>query len=57
GWDDAFGDRKNEIVFIGQDMDEELIRSDLDTCLCTEDELATNFWVKGFEDHWPIQRY
>ncbi|MEM7110600.1 MAG: GTP-binding protein, partial [Bacteroidota bacterium] len=57
GWDSVFGDRKNEIVFIGQDMDEELIRSDLDRCLSTEDELETNFWVKGFEDPWPIERY
>ena len=30
GWDTKFGDRKNEIVFIGQDMDEELIRTLLD---------------------------
>ncbi|MEM9299766.1 MAG: GTP-binding protein [Bacteroidota bacterium] len=40
GWDDAFGDRKNEIVFIGQDMDEELIRSDLDSCLSTVGEIG-----------------
>ena len=57
GWDRRFGDRKNEIVFIGQDMDEELIRSDLDSCLSTEDELATNFWVDGYADHWPIPRF
>ncbi len=56
-WDNSFGDRKNEIVFIGQDMDEKLIKSDLDSCLSTEDELETNFWVKGFEDQWPIERY
>ena len=24
-WDKNFGDRKNELVFIGQDMDEKLI--------------------------------
>ena len=57
GWDSTFGDRKNEIVFIGQDMDEELIKSDLDSCLSTEKELATNFWVGGYQDHWPIQRF
>lgn len=57
GWDTIFGDRKNEIVFIGQDMDEELIKSDLDSCLSTEDELATNFWVEGYQDHWPVQRF
>ena len=57
GWDKKFGDRKNEIVFIGQDMDEELIKSDLDSCLSTEDELATNLWVDGYKDHWPVQRF
>ena len=57
GWDKKFGDRKNEIVFIGQDMDKESIKSDLDSCLSTEDELATDFWVDGYKDHWPIQRF
>ncbi|MDN5212797.1 GTP-binding protein [Fulvivirgaceae bacterium BMA12] len=57
GWDKKFGDRKNEIVFIGQDMDEESIKSDLDSCLSSEDELATDFWVDGYKDHWPIQRF
>ena len=57
GWDKKFGDRKNEIVFIGQEMDEESIKSDLDSCLGTEDELATNHWVNGYKDHWPIQRF
>ena len=57
GWDKKFGDRKNEIVFIGQDMDEESIKSDLDSCLSTEDELATDFWVDGYKDDWPVQRF
>lgn len=57
GWDGKFGDRKNEIVFIGQDMDEEGIRADLDRCLSTEGELETNFWVDGYRDHWPVPRF
>ncbi|HAA20562.1 MAG TPA: GTP-binding protein [Cytophagales bacterium] len=57
GWDTTFGDRKNEIVFIGVEMDEAAIRKELDDCLSTEDELATNFWVEGYDDHWPIPRY
>ena len=57
GWDIKFGDRKNEIVLIGQEMDKELIKSELDACLSTEDELATNFWMDGYEDNWPIERY
>ena len=55
-WDKEFGDRKNELVFIGQDMDEKLIRAQLDFCLCTEDEINTKKWKEGFEDPWPVQR-
>ncbi|MEM9327967.1 MAG: GTP-binding protein [Bacteroidota bacterium] len=57
GWDKRFGDRKNEIVLIGQDMDEEAIKADLDSCLSTEDELATGFWRDGYKDQWPVHRY
>lgn len=56
GWDKAFGDRNNEIVFIGQDMDEMRIRAELDACLSTDEELATQKWVKGYDDSWPVQR-
>lgn len=55
-WDPLFGDRKNEIVFIGQDMDEKQIKKDLDACLATAEELASKHWMKGYEDNWPIQR-
>ena len=40
-WDINFGDRKNEIVLIGQNMNETLIRSHFDSCLLTDKELAT----------------
>jgi hypothetical protein len=56
GWDATFGDRGNEIVFIGQDMDESGIRSELDACLATDEELAIEKWVKGYDDAWPVQR-
>ena len=56
GWDSDFGDRKNEIVFIGQDMNEELIKAELDTCLSTVEELDTKKWEEGYKDNWPIQR-
>ena len=55
-WHKLFGDRKNEIVFIGQDMDEQQIRKDLSQCLITEHEIETNIWQKGYEDSWPVQR-
>lgn len=55
-WDTTFGDRKNELVFIGQDMDEALIRSQLDACLATDEELATRRWKTGYDDEWPVQR-
>jgi len=56
GWDITFGDRKNEIVFIGQDMDVEKIKSDLESCLSTNEELSNGAWKKGYDDHWPVQR-
>ncbi|PHI21962.1 GTP-binding protein [Lewinellaceae bacterium SD302] len=55
-WSKEFGDRKNEIVFIGQDMDEEQIKFELDLCLASEEELATEKWKDGYEDQWPVQR-
>lgn len=56
GWDKTFGDRKNEIVFIGQNMDEAQIRLDLDACLVTDSQLATQAWKEGYDDQWPIER-
>ncbi|CAL2106251.1 putative metal chaperone YciC [Tenacibaculum sp. 190524A02b] len=56
GWDHKFGDRKNEIVFIGQNMDETLIRSHLDACLITDEEVLLGHWKEGYEDNWPVQR-
>lgn len=55
-WDSTFGDRKNEIVFIGQNMNEPLIRSHLDACLSTHGELTTYKWEKGCQDDWPVER-
>ena len=56
GWDDQFGDRMNEIVFIGQDLDEERIGQELAACLATDEELASNAWQQGYEDEWPVPR-
>jgi G3E family GTPase len=52
-WDKRFGDRQNELVIIGQDLDKAVILSELEKCLCTEEEI--NFIeAKGyFNDPWP----
>ncbi len=53
-WDDDFGDRKQELVFIGIDMDEALLRERLSQCLLTEAELALGMqnW-SAFNDPFP----
>ncbi|PRX57459.1 GTP-binding protein [Flagellimonas meridianipacifica] len=55
-WDSNFGDRKNEIVFIGQSMDEQSIRHHLDACLATDEEIESNVWRQGYDDEWPVER-
>jgi len=53
-WDKKWGDRMNELVFIGQDMDQKKITSDLDKCLLTENEIAQMDAGHDFQDNWPI---
>ena len=55
-WDKKFGDRKNEIVFIGQEMDKEKIRQELDQCLSSDEEILSNDWKSGYLDDWPVER-
>ena len=55
-WDKTFGDRKNELVFIGQNLNESKMRQDLEACLMTEAELGSIIWEEGFEDNWPVER-
>lgn len=55
-WDKFYGDRKNELVFIGQEMDEQSIRKELADCLSAEKELEIKEWKEGYQDTWPVQR-
>ncbi len=53
-WDKKWGDRMNELVFIGQDMDKEKIIADLNDCLLMDYEVAGMESGNGFQDEWPI---
>lgn len=53
-WDKKWGDRMNELVFIGQDMDKEKMIADLDACLLTDLEVSGMDAGSEFIDEWPI---
>lgn len=38
-WDETWGDRRQELVIIGQDLDEATVTEALDTCLLTDKEM------------------
>ena len=53
-WDKEFGDRLNELVIIGQDLDEEQIRAELLSCLCSNEEIEKMQQGILESDRWPI---
>ena len=55
-WDKTFGDCKNELVFIGQDMNQEQIKMDLDRCIMSDVSFQNDTYKKGYADEWPIER-
>ncbi len=52
-WDKKWGDRHNELVFIGQDMDKDKILRDLESCLMTDQEALLFDEPGAFKDPFP----
>lgn len=53
-WDAEYGDRMNELVIIGQELNEAEITSDLQRCLLRKDEAGKFSLTSQFKDEWPI---
>ncbi|GAB3271143.1 zinc metallochaperone GTPase ZigA [Larkinella harenae] len=53
-WHPKFGDRQNELVIIGQDLNEPQINRELQDCLCTEAELQLLNAGGRFTDPFPV---
>lgn len=49
-WDKKFGDRYNEIVIIGQDINKAAIYRELEDCLCNAAEVSAMLGGDSFED-------
>lgn len=47
-WNDTWGDRQCELVFIGIDMDREAIIASLDNCLLTDEEMKED-WSRFYD--------
>ena len=52
-WSKQWGDRTNELVFIGQDIEKEKMIADLEKCLLQENEQEQFESKKGFSDPFP----
>lgn len=54
-WAEPYGDRRQELVFIGQNVDESRLRAELDACLLTDAELAAgpDAW-RLYPDAFPV---
>jgi len=52
-WNKQWGDRMNELVFIGQDIEKEKMIADLEKCLLQDNEQKQFESKKGFPDPFP----
>jgi G3E family GTPase len=52
-WSKQWGDRLNELVFIGQHMNKETILTNLEKCLLSDDEIISLQNKKVFKDPFP----
>jgi G3E family GTPase len=54
-WEEPFGDMRQELVFIGQGLDESCVRSALDDCLLSDEEMfaGRRFW-ESLPDPFPV---
>jgi G3E family GTPase len=52
-WSKQWGDRMNELVFIGQDIEKEKVIADLEKCLLQDSEQIQFESKKGFADPFP----
>ncbi|MEF8856735.1 MAG: GTP-binding protein [Haloplanus sp.] len=50
-WDEEWGDRRTELVFIGREIAEEALIAALDDCLLSDDEMAASW--DDFENPFP----
>lgn len=53
-WQEPWGDRRQEMVFIGIDMDQKWIEGELEQCLLSDDDMlmAESYW-QNFSDPFP----
>ena len=56
-WQEPWGDRQNELVVIGKDMDHDAVRAALDACLLTDAEMAggSASWEAELPNPWKAQ--
>ena len=54
-WEEPFGDMRQELVFIGQGLDESSVRAALDDCLLNDEEMfaGRSFW-ETLPDPFPV---